>query len=218
MREAGGRRDAAALAAMARTVSLRSDIYAEKVMSRRHRFLYICVPKVASRSLIDALSRAAPDSRVIHDRTLAQIAAAYPEVRDYYCFAFLRNPLHRAFSFYSYIVRVNRQACRKALDFMENYHGMHPEMTFGEFCRWLSQYRHMQFPDGRKPDFIGRYECLDADWQRVMERLGLQLVPLARWGDGNSGSMVVDEHLEDSVAELLKRRYAEDFQLGGYDI
>ena len=228
------RRDAASCAAIVRTAACRADTRSEKVISRRHRFLFIGVPKAASQNLIAALGAADSDARVIRQRTLAQILAAHPEIRDYYSFAFLRHPLHRAFSFYAYIVRERQQGFLQSLNFIGHYHGLHPEMTFGQFCRWLntpygsdafadrhwlSQHRHVQFPDGRAPDFIGRYEHLDADWQRVLAHLDMPPVPLPRHGKpGNAkpASMVVEEHLEDDTAQQLHRRYAKDFQLGGY--
>ena len=92
--------DGAALALVS-TAGRRPDLRAEKIVSRRYRFLWICTPKVASRSMIAALRAADPDADVIRGRTLGEVLMARPEARDYFRFAFLRHPRHRAYSFHA---------------------------------------------------------------------------------------------------------------------
>ena len=226
--------DGAVVRAITRTVQLEPDLRAEKVVSHHHRFLWICNPKVASRSIINALRSADPDAELIVGRTMDEIFAARPEIRGYHHFAFIRDPLHRTFSCYAdKFVRLAGAGQPEAIRyFVEPYHGVRPDMSFAEFCRWLntpygsdlfadrhwlSQHRQIRLPDGSLPDFIGRYECLDTDWKTVTARLGLPSRPLPRL-NANPGAMVAEEHLDGETVALLRRRYAEDFRLGGYDI
>ena len=83
-------------------------------------------------------------------------------------------------------------------------------------CHWLSQYLQIRLPGGGVPDFIGRFERLDADWQAVTGRLGLPPRKLPRLRVGPA-SVKAAEHLHGETAALLRRRYAEDFRRGGYD-
>ena len=227
------RGDGATVRAITHTAQLEPDLRTEKVVSRRHRFLWICNPKVASRSIIDALLSADPDAEVFGTWTLDEILAVRPEVRGYFSFAFIRHPCHRALSFYAekYAGRI-RSGCPEAIRaLVEPYWGVRPDMTFAEWCRWLdtpygsdrfanrhwlSQHRQIRLPDGRLPDFVGRYERLEADWKAVTARLGLPRRPLP-WLNRRPVAMAAEAHPDDGTAALLKRRYAEDFRLGGYD-
>ena len=59
---ARGRLGAAGL--MARTASRWPDLGAEKIVSREYRYIWLCVPKVASRSIREALCSVTPDAEV----------------------------------------------------------------------------------------------------------------------------------------------------------
>ncbi len=181
---------------MARTVARKSDLGSEKVISRQYRYLWICNPKVASRSIITALRRADPDAEIIHSKSLSDIYALYPEARDYHRFAFIRHPFHRALSFYAeihffperYQGAQRRHKREKQQGFFDQCYGLEEASSFDAYCQWLntpygadafaerhyqSQHLQMRLDDGRLPDFIGRFENLDEDWHRITARLGL---------------------------------------------
>ena len=212
------------------TAGLGPDLRAEKIVSRRYGFLWICNPKVASRSIISALRSADPDAELIQERTLSQVAAARPDVRRYVSFAFVRHPYARTFSCYAdKLIRARSQAAARR-HFTERFHGLRRTMSFVEFCRWLntacgsdafanrhwlSQHLQIRGPDGRLPDFIGSYERLDADWERVCRRVGLphcRLPGLNR----SPADMAAASQVNEEAAGLLRRRYAEDLRVLGY--
>ena len=217
--------------AMALTAQHRPDLRAEKVVSHRYRFLWICNPKVASRSMIEALLQADPAAELLVGHTL-DVFAARPEVRDYYSFAFIRHPYERAFSFFAdkHGNLVRNGDPRAIRYFVKPYHGVREGMTFAEFCcwlntpfgsdafadrHWLSQHMQIELPDGSLPDFVGRYERIDDDWKTVMARLGLPQTALPRRNSRHE-AILPEEHLTDEATVLLRRRYAEDLRLGGY--
>ena len=151
-------------------------------------------------------------------------------MKDYYSFAFIRHPCRRVFSFWA-DKHVKLARCPEAdRYFIKPYYGVRKSMAFAELCRWLntpygsdafadrhwlSQHRQIRLPDGRLPDFIGRYERLDADWETVTARLGLPARALPRFNVRPEG-MTAEEHLDGETTALLRRRYAGDFRLGGY--
>ena len=217
--------------AVAATALRRPDLGAKKVVSRRYRCLWICVPKVASSSLIAALRAADPDAELFRATTLRDIFATRPEARGYYTVTFLRHPGRRALSFWGdqYVRLAGTPDAYRY--FIEPYHGTREGMPFAEFCRWLgtpygsdafanchwlSQHRQIRLPGGGLPDFVGRFERLDADWRALTARLGLPPRTLPRLRVGPA-SVKAAEFLDSETAGLLRRRYAEDFRLGGYD-
>ena len=218
--------------ALVSTAGRRPDLYAEKILSRRYRFLWIGVPKAASRSLIAALQALDPKAVLYHGLSLDELLLVHPEARDYFRFAFLRHPCARLLSFYAdkhVRGRNDREAYRW---FIKPWNGLRPGMGFDELCRWLctpcgsdafadrhwlSQSRQVIAADGRLPQYLGRYETLEAGWRTVCERLDMPAAPLPRLNAGGYDAMPGGRiDIDADICGLLRRRYAEDYHLGGY--
>ena len=220
--------DAAALTLLS-TAGRRPDLRAEKILSHRHRYLWICNPKVASRSIIATLRAVDPGARLVRRRTLDEVLAAHPQARDYFRFAFLRHPVDRIRSFWAdkhTLALSDRDAHRW---FIAPYYGVRADMGFDALCRWLdtpfgsdafadrhwlSQHRQLRDGDGRLPELLGRYERLDADWRALCDRLGLPFRALPRLNPRPEGCEAAPPDAD--TAALLRQRYAEDFRVGGY--
>ena len=181
---------------MARTLARTPDIRAEKIISRKYRYLWVCNPKVASRSIIAALCSGDPDAEIVKNRSVSEVYSLYPEVSDYFSFAFIRHPFDRALSLYSEIhlspesyQGAQRQHKReKRQTFFDSCYGLAEASSFDAYCRWLntpfgsdacaekhflSQHLQIRRDDGRLPDFIGRLENLDEDLQQVAIKVGM---------------------------------------------
>ena len=221
--------DDAATLALLSTAGRRPDLRAEKIVSRKYRYVWICNPKAASRSIIAALRAADPGAQLIRNRTLEAVLAARPQARDYFRFAFLRDPVERALSFWADKHRLARTDRDNRRWFVDPWHGLSAGMGFEAFCRWLdtpfgadafadrhwlSQHRQLRDGDGRLPEFLGRHERLDADWRAVCDRLGLPFRALPRLNPRPEGCEAAPP--DAGTAALLRRRYAEDFRIGGY--
>ena len=220
----------AAALEMVATAGLRPDLRAEKIVSRRYGFLWICNPKVASRSIMSALRSADPDAELFREQTLSEVAAARPEARHYVSFAFVRHPCARTFSCYADKHTLARSQTAAQRYFIERFHGVRRAMSFVEFSRWLntacgsdafadrhwlSQHLQIRGPDGRLPDFIGFYERLDADWEAVCRHVGLPHRRLPRLNRSPAGLPAASQ-LNEEATRLLRRRYADDFRVLGY--
>lgn len=237
---------------MARTAMRSPDLGAEKMVSSRYRYLWLCNPKAASRSIMTALRSADPDAEVIRSKSIADVYAMHPQAREYYSFAFLRHPFDRALSSYwemHFHSRCPERFHRHAKDWkrgeklraIARYHGIAETSAFDDFCLWLntpygsdafadrhflSQHLQISLGHGRLPDFIGRFEHLEADFQRVAEHIGIPapklplLNTVAGWQPTpealQAGRAAVGAHLTEHNKALLRARYARDFELGGY--
>ena len=187
---------------MGRTASRRPDLGAEKILSREYRYIWLCVPKVASRSIRDALCRATPDAEVFVGKSIAEVFALRPEARNYYTFAFVRHPYSRALSFYTELRFAPRRYAdtaqsqhkkEKANHFFQQYYGLAGAAGFDAYCQWLqtpyasdavadrhflSQHIQLDLGNGRLPDFIGRMERLDTDFRCVAKQIGIPMPDL----------------------------------------
>ena len=123
-----------------------------------------------------------------------------------------------------------------------SFYGLAEVGSFEHYCEWLntpygsdavadrhflSQHRQIGLADGRLPDFVGRHENLDEDWQRLAAHLGLPAAALplmntmAGWrADADAlktaRSAAMEAHMTERSKTLLRTRYAEDFRLLGY--
>ncbi len=181
---------------MARTAARTPSLGAERIISRKYRYLWICNPKVASRSIIAALRVADPGAEIIKGKSVSDIYALRPEVRDYFSFAFIRHPFDRALSLYSeihfsperYQGAQRRHKKEKRQGFFDRCYGLAEASSFDDYCQWLntpygsdafadihflSQHALIRLDDGRLPDFIGRLENLDEDMKQVARQVGM---------------------------------------------
>lgn len=220
-------------ARIARAASGSPDLGAEKIVSHKFRCLWLCVPKVASRSIARALAKADPDAEVVSGRSLAALLAGRPELADYFSFAFVRDPVARALSLHAELQfgqARNRGEQRRAKrekreSFFARCPGLNQARTFDAFCRWLatpygsdefadrhflSQHLQIRGPDGRLPDFVGRMENLDAGWGAVAARLGLPAEPLpmlntmAGWDAGASEARALRQAADRHVGAAAR--------------
>ena len=265
---------------MARTARLSPDLGAEKVVSSKYRFLCICIPKVASRSLMAALRNADPDVEVFYKMRIGEVYAARPEAREYFSFTFIRHPFTRAFSLYwellcsaavyatdyhryrdewntsffdpvaGRMVRLRPPLADLALPahkeekrrrLFARFYGLDRTYSFDDFCEWLatpwgsdavadrhflSQHVQVRLDDDRLPDFIGRFEQLDADLERIARRIDMptpalpMLNTMAGWqstpDELAAARSAASACLDDRNKQLMASRYADDFALGGY--
>lgn len=242
----GRLRDARRLAYAA---SRAPDLGSEKIVSHTYGYLWLSVPKVASRSIIRALRSADPDAEIIAETRIRDVYAMFPDARAYYSFAFVRHPFDRALSFYRELhfahkiyqgaQRVHKAEKRQKL--IDWGLGLGEAHSFDDVCQWLntrygsdaladrhylSQHLQIRLEDGRLPDFIGRFENLEADLNRVAAHLGMPVPPLQRVNAMAERAPAPDvlrtarsamkAHLTKRNKASLRTRYAEDFALGGY--
>ena len=141
---------------MAHTATRPPD-FAEKIVSHRYRCLWLCNPKVASRSIKYALLDADPNAVLIRDKSVSEVLSMLPEARRYASFAFIRSPLERALSFFAELnapLERARQASeatpghgvpsqhdlqqRKRAQLLARYYGLAEASDVNAFCEWLA--------------------------------------------------------------------------------
>ena len=216
---AGDRR---AALSMARTAARVADRQAEKIVSRRYRFVWIANPKAASRSLIRALVTADPEAALVREATLAEVHAAFPEAREYFSFAFVRHPVERALACHADKVVGAGNVVVGA------FHGLAAGTDLDAFCAWLETPwgsdafadRHWlsqeivlrEAPGAPLPDYLGRFERLADDFAAVTAGLGMPSPPLPHLNRGVGAAV----RASPEALAALGRRYARDLALFGY--
>ena len=200
---------------------------------------YIRIRKVASSSinlsLMQHIAKGNNQPDPTNDRALRKaIEARYSSHiahsvirRDlkgkYFLFAFVRNPLSRAWSCYrNKVINPKRAGKKDVLSNRDFYFGM----DFTEFVDVLAKLpddiidRHLRSQSwflcdeqGLLPDYIGKLETFDADWGFVSNKYGLPK-PI-HWNKTGTPGKLSDVCSRASVERLIER-YADDIEMFGY--
>ena len=198
------------------------------MVSRTKKFIFTRINKTASTSVGKTLRPyiASRDLRRFnkHARTHTMLNDAN---KFYFKFAFVRNPWDRLFSVYCYRVRCNILFPKKCLkkpttsvtpsferwlneiyDPDSIYH--YKLEGFRSQLDYLSDYRGVMLND-----FVGRFENLQSDCDKIMDRLSLPKVNLPKVNVTKHPhySTVYTNKLIDVIAE----RYADDIDYFNYD-
>lgn len=212
-------------------IKARQDKTCLTIVSHKYQFMYIGIPKTATRSFMEAFAtggREAFNSEWFETPAdYRRMLAAYP---GYFKFTFTRNPWARAVSCYN--SKIKDAFLSKQARIMCFYDGLSPDMSFKDFARWLntgegaderadrhwiSQHVLLSDDTGRPVyDFAGRYENLDADLKAVQEKIGFPPVALGQQGF-ISDNRDYRSYYDDEAKELIARRYARDIELFGYE-
>lgn len=211
----------------------RPDLVSEKLLLRDARVLFVGVPKVATRSLIEALTSLPADvgKPEFLELDVESLLRRHAEVRDYFKFTFVRNPWSRATS--CYLEKIKNEHPIKQARHLHNRRGLEAGMPFEAFAEWLnsregsddfadrhwmSQHRILanDRPDLIKYDFIGRFERLAGDFNRLRALTGLLLPELSHKLQTQSPDQYKTLYSKRTI-ELIARRYARDIEMFGYD-
>lgn len=201
---------------IARMVVVPSERSYNLTISGSHRFVWFRVAKVGTRSILAHFTNNGVELDVEH-----AMAVRYPVnlFRDYYKFAFVRNPFDRLVScWHNKVVETN-------------YFNFDPEshqrfQHFGEFVDFGARYDlragdpHLRLQrnliDLNAVDFLGRYEAFPADLAKVCERLG---IPAAEFPRINASQGRVDyrAYYQQGLVDRVAAAYDLDLEVFGYD-
>ena len=161
----------------------------KKIISHKYRFIYVEVPKAASRTILRVLRRGDLE---IQSSTLplSELLQSEPDLKKYHRFSSVRNPWSRLVSTWR-----NKILDPENPQIVNNTRGLQKGMKFADFLEvlmnspigndlfadrhWKSQYTFISDQDGNPlVDTICRMENLAEDLQQVFEVIGLpDLIP-----------------------------------------
>jgi hypothetical protein len=216
------------------------------LISDERRFIFVHIQKTGGETITDLLSRRVPDLRPLAAKH-ARLCDRGSEItmRDYFIFAFVRNPWDRLVSWYSMIqaaqavqwteaqgnARKRSQRHQTRLNKLWRYAITHSD-DFKSFVRNCTQPVEMQagvhysFSHNQLDyvtdqsglviaDFIGRFERFNDDVEDIFLKLGLG--SLTELPHENPSQ---HEHYtgfyDDETEEIVRQRFARDIEYFGY--
>jgi hypothetical protein len=202
------------------------------LIAYRHRFIFVHVYKTGGTSIKEALHpclllpqesffakglqklRLFPVPNLFHPHVKASVLRERLGRRifdSFFKFAFVRNPWDREVSNYFYLLR-NRD------------HELHEEVKnagcFERYLEWRratgssTQKELIADPNGRiLVDFVGRFENLEVDFEKVCARLGVRAkLPYLNRGDRRP----YREYYSDRTQRFVAEYFREDIEHFGY--
>ena len=174
--------------------------------------IYFRIPKTASSSILINLKKS-NNLKNIPDEDVN-----IKDYKNYFKFAFVRNPFDRLASCYRHIIQ--RRTVGSV--FLKNY-GISHNMPFEDFVEvinnqkieemnihWKPQYCFIP----EKPDFIGKFENLQEDYYKICEMIGLPKEVLP-W-ENSTGTKTDYSIYQKDILNKVTKIYEKDFEMLGY--
>jgi chondroitin 4-sulfotransferase 11 len=199
------------------------------MVSHEHRFIWVAVAKVASMVMQTAVCERLAVPFAEWTRHALGSIAEVARLRDYFRFAFVRNPWARLCS--CYLDKIVGPTLRRQEFILADY-GMKPGMSFDAFVRrvaqipdanadehFVSQVFALSHEGRLAVDYVGRFENLPDDWDVLRGRLGL---PELSWRPVGTSRPRFDftyhhSYYTPALIEIVRQRYTADVQWFGYE-
>jgi hypothetical protein len=191
-------------------------------IDNERKMAFVHIPKTGGTSVLRALF--GRDLDADHAWTGGRAA------RDHLRFCFVRHPLDRfrsAFAYSLLMVENRPNVTDHKMPIRQMIHDGEISDSINEFVallpdlgpEWLFRNLHFR-PQIRwivrtRPQFIGRYESLQADFDLLCRFAGQ---PAARLGKHRSSKKRAVEPFTQESIQIIERLYRDDFQLLGYQI
>lgn len=200
------------------------------IINYKHRFLFVHIQKTAGTSVTEALGQLEGSQRLGYDHSM--VASVEASVYDgYVVFCFVRNPFDRLVSWWNMMLHkgahndfsrylLSRSSSFSAfLDCTEVVYEENPlercmDQPYPKSIAF-NQLDYITGGDGRLAvNLMGRFECLEADFKRVSDAIGVQLV----LPHSNAfGRRHYRDYYSPADVEKVRRMYKRDLDYFGYD-
>ena len=205
------------------------------IISNLHRFIFVAVPKTGTHSVRQALrEHMGPDdleqvrlfvekrfpmpelAKLGHGHiSLQQLRPFLPpdDFRDYFKFAFVRNPFDRFVSYCAFATRNQGLFDQNPKGVMRHFLFTAPPLRHILF---QPQHSFLTEADGRlAADFVGRVEQMQDDYDAICKRIGISSTPLAR--ANASRRRDYREYYDQALIDGVTKLYSRDLELFGYE-
>lgn len=185
------------------------------VISDKNKFLFLEYPKSATKSIRTSLmgltgSRWYTGGSKRHGG-IDQSMIHFPQAKEYFKFAFVRNPWCRTVSFYLFKKARSSNKIYKELSFKEYVNSSdHFKSTTTFFNFGLNSEISL--------DFIGRFENLEEDFYTACGKIGIKgiKIPLKQLNKRRFKYKSYTEYYDDDTREVIAEKYKKDIEYFGY--
>ena len=191
----------------------------------KNKCIFIHIPKTAGSSLLQSLGKKRSGGRDHVSWLVYHKSNAY-KFDSYFKFAFVRDPLDRAYSAYNYLLKGGNKGHDLIIaDMLKKYSSFEHFITeglgkgyFRSHVMFLPQSDFVVNDENKiAVDFIGKFENINDDYQYVKDKLGLKS-GLKQVNKNISSSKKDLENIKNNkeVMSVITNIYAQDYLSFGY--
>lgn len=182
-------------------------------ISHKYRFLWFRVAKVGS-STIKTVFRKQHVSMPFRSENFSFDPIRY---KNYFKFAFVRNPWDRVVS--CYCQKVENKNPKWAFYYSECFDkGFDYFIDFIDRQDLMTADRHIRLQTTLVPtkeiDFIGHLENFESDFQYVLNVIGIQNAPIPKKNPSNHAHY--SQYYNEKTKKIIARKYQQDIETFGY--
>ena len=187
------------------------------IINDENKFVFISVPKTGSTSIRRRLGSFEDPPPEIYHMSIEDVLKQYPHVKDYFKFAFIRNPYDRIFSTYINL-KYDGHHWATELKGKETFREFVLDFKNSEYSKYIHlqpQSSCVKIGGNLAVDFLGKFENLQKDFRKVEEILNLEPEPLIkiRVSSKDKEPKIIDQQIKDIIYDI----YHEDFESFGYE-
>ena len=188
------------------------------IISPKYKFVFIANTKTGSTSIHKTLLDCVKDKNLINeskhnlgdkDKHLpcTKLIEQYPQYKDYFKFAFVRNPWDRVVSWYVF--------CKKSPFVSRNT----SNISFKEFIEtrpniWRGP-KQFQYEFTKKCEFIGKTENIQKDFNKICDTIG---IPRQKLPHRNATKHKhYTDHYDDDTRGIVAEVFTKDIEYFGYE-
>ena len=212
----------------------------ERILLESKKGVYFPVPKVACSSIKSAICKELDIDygNNVHKAVPKIFDYKSEDYRDYFKFAFVRNPYHRLVSCYKSKIAKTKKNTPTIIDgVMRGMALRHPGMFYGgmPFDAFLesvveiddkvaddhfkSQHTFLYAEDNHTllVNFVGKFETINEDYAYIAETLQLSQASLGHFGNSTKKNKDIRDFYTNEMIIEVNQRFSKDFDLFGYD-
>ncbi len=200
------------------------------VVSKKHRFVFVHIPKTGGTSIADPdyadkkgalIELLGPGDYVQqgHKRAVGLRDEIGSEWDSYFKFSFVRNPWDRLVSLYHYFIQDTEKrvtslgceisACKDFSEFCNKMDSMELDPHFDQQISYL-----IDFDGNYLMDYVGKFEGMQQHFDYICTHLKITPVKLPHYR--KSRHQHYKEYYDERAYDIVSRKYEADIRLFGY--
>ena len=189
-----------------------------KLISHKHKFIFIHIPKCAGVSIYDVFQTKRDDQH--HKRLCDLCTKTKLKTKNYFKFCFVRNPWDRFLSAYLYLKKGGRGGTgdlkgSKIIGQFNNFSDFIAKFNTvkDKFCD-KHFYNQLYWMDNNI-DYVGRYESFQHDFSIICDKIGIDRQQLPH--KNATKHKHYTEYYDDVTKQIVAEQYAKDIEYFGYE-
>ena len=200
------------------------------MISHKHKFIYIHIPKCGGCSLKDYLEEHCTDElkNTQHDSLKDVLKDNPKKIQDYYKFTFVRNPWDRIVSLYYFWFNQTESSIFYQWDFKQADFIKNNNLSFHDFVKiinsndtvfhdkpHLNPYIGFFMEDPSSFDFIGKIENYQKDFEIICDKISITKERIPHVNVSKHKHYI--EYYDNETRQIVADKYAKDIEYFGYE-